>query len=331
MPTQKFLKIAGLVLLAFFILYFGLMIAVGGFSKTGSLALFRTGGRVVFDQSAVGTMDSFQAGAPSSGVGETYSPEIVMDSQPTGGQAAKAARNQASPGVTAAIDKKIIKTGNLSLKVEKAETAAESIANIAKLNKGEISNSYFSESSRGIKSGYLTARVPYQNFASAFNEIKKVATQVITELSNTQDITADYIDLEARLNNKRAEEVSFVALLNRSGKIEEVLAVTREIARTRGEIEQLQGQLRYLSSQTDMSTITVNLSEDVVIASASQDWRPWQTVKTSVRQLITAGQNFVDGLVSFIITVLPMLVIYALIIWLVYYIGKKVYRHYFNR
>jgi len=119
--------------------------------------------------------------------------------------------------------------------------------------------------------------------------------------------------------------------LNRSGKIEEVLAVTREVARTRGEIEQLVGQLRYLSSQTDMSTITVNLSEDVIIASASQDWRPWQTVKTSVKQLITAGQNFIDGLIGFVIVVMPLLIIYALIIWLIYYFGRKIYRRYFKR
>lgn len=137
--------------------------------------------------------------------------------------------------------------------------------------------------------------------------------------------------MEARLRNKRAEEVSFVALLNRSGKIEEILAVTKEVARTRGEIEQLEGQMRYLSSQTDLSTITVNLSEDVEIASVSQDWRPWQVVKTSVRKLLTNGQNFVDGLIGFLIVVLPALFVYVFIIWLIYYIGRKVYGRYFNR
>lgn len=319
MPIKKLLKIAGLVLLAFFVLYFGLMIILTSFNKTG--------GRAVSEQSVFGMMDSFQVGAPSSQVNKAssiYATEIGLDT-------AVVSRRESAPGAVTTVDKKIIKTGDLSLKVEKAETAAESITNIAKLNKGEIANSYFSETSRGLKSGYLTVRVPYQNFATVFDEIKKIATQVMSESSNAQDITAEFIDLEARLKNKRAEEVSFIALLNRSGKIEEVLAVTREVARTRGEIEQLEGQTRYLSSQTDMSTITVNLSEDVVIASASQDWRPWQTIKTSVRQLITTGQNFVDGLIGFIIVVLPLLVIYALIIWLIYYIGKKVYRRYFIR
>lgn len=323
MPTKKFFKIAGLILLAFFVLYFGLMIVLTSFSKTK--------GKVVSNQLTIGAADSFRAGAPSEEAGQMFSPDITGDFQASGGQAAAAARQKSAPNATAAVDKKIIKTGNLSLKVEKAETAVASITNLAKLNKGEITNSYFSESSRGVKSGYITVRVPYQNFESVFNEIKKVATQVISESSNAQDITAEFIDLEARLKNTRAEEASFVAILSRSGKIEDVLAVTREVARVRGEIEQLQGQMRYLSSQTDMSTLTVNLSEDVAIASASADWRPWQTVKISVKQLITSGQNFIDGLISFIIVALPLLIIYALVIWLVYHFGKKVYRRYFNR
>jgi hypothetical protein len=173
--------------------------------------------------------------------------------------------------------------------------------------------------------------VPFQNFDAAFAEIKKVATQVVSESSNAQDITEEYTDLEARLKNKQAEEVSFVALLNRSGKIEEILAVTREVARVRGEIEQLTGQIRFLSSQTEMSTITVNLSEDVVVASASDDWRPWQIIKASAKQLITNGQNFINGLIAFLIVVLPTLVIYALVVWLLYLVGKKVYHRYFNK
>ncbi|MDD4271678.1 MAG: DUF4349 domain-containing protein [Patescibacteria group bacterium] len=310
MPIKKYLKIAGMVLLAFIILYIGLIIAMGGIGQyTGDQASRQSG-----------SASMSIALAPSTKSAPSFAGEIARDSVAT---------MEAELGPSSAIqpvDKKIIKTGDLSLKVENAETAAESIANIAKLNKGEVAVSNFYESTKGVKSGAITVRVPYNNFDAAFNGIKKVASQVVSETANTQDITAEYIDLEARLKNTQAEEASFNALLNRSGKIEEILAVTKEIARTRGEIEQLQGQIRYLNSQTDMSTITVNITEDVEIATASQDWRPWQVVKLSVKQLITGGQNFVNGLIAFIIVVLPMLIIYGLIVWLIYYIGKKVYR-----
>jgi len=310
-------------LLAFFILYVGLMIALGGIGQITGDRISKQSFNVMTSESGVGGM--MQAVAPSTKSAPMYSAGIAMDS-------ATAVRSEsATNNVSTAVDKKIIKTGNLSLKVEKAETAAESIANIAKVNKGEVSDSNFYESTEGIKSGSITVRVPYNNFDAAFAEIKKVATQVVSESANAQDITADYIDLEARLKNTKAEEASFVALLNRSGKVEEILAVTREVARVRGEIEQLQGQMRYLNSQTDMSTITANISEDVEIASASKDWRPWQVIKLSAKQLITSGQNFIDGLITFIIVVLPMLIIYALIIWLIYYVGKKIYRKFTNK
>lgn len=314
MPIKKLLKIIGLSVLSLFIFFFGLTIVLSSLNQG-------TGGNMSENLAigSAGSFDSFGGITPTGAVSKMSSREIVMDSVMTVTQVPTAS------SVTQPVDKKIIKTGDLSLKIEKIETAVESITNIVKLNKGEIFNSYFSESSRGTKSGYITIRVPYQNFTTVFNEVKKVATQVMSESSNAQDITEQYIDLEARLKNKQAEEVSFVALLNRSGKIEEILAVTREVARVRGEIEQLQGQMKYLNSQTDMSTITVNLSEDVVIASASQDWRPWQVVKLSVKQLITAGQGFIDGLIRFIIVALPMLLIYVFILWLIYFVGKKIY------
>jgi len=309
MPIKKILKIAGIVLVAFIILYFGLMIV------SSSLGI---GGNTVSDESGAGAVGTFQAVAPSMKSSFVSTGEIARDS------------NAAATAVTA-VDKKIIKTGSLSLKVEQAETAAEAIANIAKVNKGKVASSNFYESTRGVKSGAITIRVPYNNFDAAFSEIKKVATQVVSEASNAQDITAEYIDLEARLKNTQAEESSFVALLNRSGKIEEILAVTSEVARVRGEIEQLQGQIRYLNSQTDMSTITANLTEDVEIATASQDWRPWQVIKISVKRLIASGQNFIDGLIAFLIVVLPALIIYGLIIWLIYYVGRKIYGRFINK
>lgn len=228
------------------------------------------------------------------------------------------------------IEKKIIKTGNLSIKVDKAETAAEAIANIAKVNQGDVYGSNFYKNVRGAMIGSITLHVPSNNFEKAFSELKEVAAELISESTNAQDVTEQYIDLEARLKNKMAEEVSFSELLKRSGTMQDILGVTRELARVRGEIEQLQGQKRYLDAQIDMSTISVNLTEDEEITPISQDWRPWQTFKASVKQLLINSQNFVNGLIRFVIVILPMLIIYGLILWLVVYLGRKAYKRFSN-
>lgn len=270
-------------------------------------------------------------GTQSKGVWGERSMEMAQDSASAGSAPNTITKNSSVPESAPQIEKKIIKTGALSIKVEKADKAAEAIANIAKNNKGEVYGSNFYKTTRGSVSGYITLKVPFDNFDKTFSDLKTVAAEVINQSTNTQDVTMEYIDLEARLKNKKAEEESFSALLQRSGKMEDILGVTRELARVRGEIEQLEGQKRYMDSQTDMSTITVDLTEDVEITPVDQDWRPWQTFKASVKQLIINSQSFVNGLIIFIIVVLPMLIIYGLIIWLLVYLGIKISKRIHNK
>ncbi len=229
-----------------------------------------------------------------------------------------------------ATEKKVIKNGNISLKVEKAETALEDVTKIAKENEGEVFSSSFSENSRNVKSGHVTVKVPVANFDKTFQELKKVGTQVLRESTSGQDVTEQYVDLQAQLKNKKAEEETFVKILDQSGDIEDVLAVTKEISRVRGEIERIEGRLRYLSSQTDMSTIMISISEDVEITPVSDDWRPMQTIKKAFKNLIESGQDFVDWLIYFVIAKLPRLIVFALIVWVFYLIGRVVYRK-FNK
>jgi len=325
MPIKKILKIAIIVVLVIVVLYFGLAIILSGPGKTTPPAVYRAGYYdLASEEAGAGAASMPQAAAPLAQSSNMLAKGVASDSSVN----LPAAADNSN---VAAVEKKIIKTGDLNLKVEKTDAAAENITNIAKANQGEVASSNFYQSSRGVKSGYIIVRLPFNKFEAVFKEIKKVARQVMSESTNAQDITEQYIDLEARLKNAQAEEASFVALLNRWGKVEEILSVTREVARVRGEIEQLQGQLRYLNSQTDMSSITVNLSEDVEITPVSQDWRPWQVVKTSVKRLIINGQNFIDGLMAFLIVVLPALIVYALVIWLLYYAGRKIYGHFIRK
>jgi len=92
----------------------------------------------------------------------------------------------------------------------------------------------------------------------------------------------------------------------------------------RGEIEMLQGQIRYMESQTDLAQISVSLSEDPEIA-ATASWRPWQLVKESVNNLVKGFQRFVDFLIVLLISILPILLLYFVLVYIMYRIGKKIY------
>lgn len=255
---------------------------------------------------------------------------------------------QMDSGTDLPAERKIVKNGSLSMQVSRLEESVDKISEITKAQGGVVHSSniysnggepvrpYYTDKntypmaaetggSNLSRSGLVTVKVPADKFEDTMKKLKEIASQVLSESTNTDDITETYIDLEVQLKNKRAEEEAFVRILDQSGKIDDVLAVTRQIARVRGEIERLEASKRFYDSQTAMSQITISLSEDSKVGPISQDWRPWQTVKDSAKALIKNFQNTVDDLIYFIIAKLPGLLLTLLVIYIIWKIGKKVY------
>lgn len=222
-------------------------------------------------------------------------------------------------------EKKIIKSGDLTLKVVDADKAVSQIASIAKNNGGDIFSTSLYEGASNVKSGTVTVKVPVVNFEKSFLEIKKVASLVVRESISGQDVTEQYTDLQSRLRNKQAEEQAFAAILQRSGQIDDVLKVMRELARVRGEIEVLQGRIKLLESQTDMSTITAQISEDTQIT-ITDKWRPFQIAKDALSNLFRDIQKFVNFAIVLLVRVIPVIVVYLIFIWIIYLIGRRIYR-----
>jgi hypothetical protein len=306
---KKWLKIGGIVLVVFFAWgLWSIIIGVGKSEKmiddSGMMSNFG-GGMLEGVRTELSTQSTKEMAVAPMDVSEDDSfamPENLENSQ----------------------DKRVIKDGNLSLKVKKTEEAADQIADIAKNKNGEVFSTSFYERVKGSKSGMIIVKVPVKDFEGTMEEIKKVATQIISENTSGQDVTEQYVDLQAQLKNKQAEEQTFVGLLDRSGKLDDVLAVTREISRVRGEIERLQGKIKYLQSQTDMATITVSLSEDVEVAPVGSGWRPGQVFKQAVSDLVKSAQGFVDNLIRFLIIGLPSIVVFLIILWTAWLVIKKI-------
>jgi len=224
------------------------------------------------------------------------------------------------------VDKKIVKNGSVELKVDNAAKVADKITEIAKKFGGDILSSNSRRQSNGNLRGNLVVKVPVDKFDEAMSAVKKAGEKVIFESVNADDVTMEYIDLQARLNNKKAEEKTFQKLLDRTGALKDVLNVTRELTRVRSEIDSLEGQLKYMTAQTDMSTINVTLTEFVQIATDRDSWKPWRVVTSSLHNLILNSQNFVDGLIRFVIVQLPILIVVSLLILGGYKGAVKIYR-----
>jgi hypothetical protein len=312
---NKILKIGGLVLGAL-IVCFGLFTIFDSFNGNKFSPTEVVAPSVAIDE--VGAPSSL---SKNSSVGVATSADYAASG---GGRMVGAPLAVAPEPSPAPVEKKIVKNGNLNLKINAVDEAVVKITEIAKNEGGEIFASNFYQSSKNVKSGVLTVKVPVANFEKTFAEIKSVANLVIRESTAGQDVTQEYTDLKAQLVNSQAEEQSFLKILAQAQKIDDVLAVTREVSRVRGEIEQLQGSIKYLESQTDMSVISVSLTEDANITVADS-WRPIQVAKEAVNLLLKDLQNFVDFVIRLLIVGLPLLLLWAVLLGAVYLAGKKIF------
>lgn len=230
----------------------------------------------------------------------------------------------------ATVDKKVIKNGYLNLRVDSVDKSAGKISEIAKSNGGDVFSSSFSQLGTEAKSGSVTVKVPAKNFEKTFDELKKIAIIVTNESTTGQDVTEQYVDLQSQLKNKQAEEQAYIKLLDQASKMDDVISITRQLSTVRGEIERIQGKIRYMDSQTDMATISISLSEDTNVTIVDS-WRPWQVVKESVNELVKSIQGWVDFLIKLIIKVIPVLLLYGLILLVFYKIGHWIYRRFFKK
>ncbi len=108
----------------------------------------------------------------------------------------------------------------------------------------------------------LTIRVEAARFDSLMEALAAIGEEVVERRVTVEDVTAQNTDLEARLRARRAVEARYLDILGRAGRVEDVLAVERQLAETREAIEVAEGQLRGLRDRVALSTITLTLSEE---------------------------------------------------------------------
>lgn len=108
--------------------------------------------------------------------------------------------------------------------------------------------------------GTVTMRVPVDSFERTLErlgQLGKVKSRTVTG----EDVTVHVVDIESRVRNKRAEERQYLEIMSRANRIADIVTVSNELSRVRGEIEEAQGRLKYLKSAAAMSTIDVELNE----------------------------------------------------------------------
>ena len=183
-------------------------------------------------------------------------------------------------------DRKIVKTGSMTLEVGDIAKTMDKIADMADELNGYVVSSYKYEYERKVL-GRITIRVPSEKFEESFARLRQLAIAVPYETTTAKDVTEDYVDLEAQLSNLQATEAQYLVLMEKTENVEEMLMVQRELSKVRGQIEQIEGRMKYLEQTSETSLIEVDLQETKGL---TEPWSASAALQSAVRGLTTFGR-----------------------------------------
>src|SRR5436190_16091026 len=225
-------------------------------------------------------------------------------------QTAAAAGSMADPlqnvNPSTAAPTMVIRTGQAFIEVEKVDPAILRIRQLAAQVGGYITNSSVSGGRDQIRQATLEVKIPAPRYDEAVSSLSTIG-KLETVNTQAQDVGEEYVDVTARVTNARRLEERLISLLsNRTGKLDEVLRVERELARVREEIERYEGRLRYLGARVATSTLTITVHEPSPILGNNPGDNP---IVAAPRR---AWKNFV-ALVAGVIAALGVLIPLALV------------------
>ena len=166
--------------------------------------------------------------------------------------------NASSKAPSAAADRKIVRNGALELTVKSPADAAEQIRLMAESMGGYLEAAQIG-GTKEAPTADVTIRIPAAHFEEAKAGIRKLAARVESEKTDAQDVTRQYVDMEARLRNLRAEEAQYLTIMKSAYKVEDLLEVSEKLSEVRGQIEQQQAEFQTLSRQVETVAITISL------------------------------------------------------------------------
>ncbi len=170
----------------------------------------------------------------------------------------------ANPQLQNLLDRKIIQSTSVDIKVEEVGRQFQEIIRIAETAGGFVASSTFSNVD-DQQLADITIRVPGDRYQDVLAQIRGMG-EVTTESSDANDVTEEYTDLQARLRTLEATERRYLELLGQANAINDILVVQDRLDFVRGQIEQVQGRINLVENLTDLATITTHLRPLAAVA-----------------------------------------------------------------
>lgn len=260
----------------------------------------------------------------------TFSDEAALDSAAPSEESAATtfAASEAAEGdgggeqavavdIELAQDRKVIRNADLQLEADDTRAAIDRIVALVEAAGGFVADATVNpvEDPEDQPTASMTLRIPSAELTRVMNQIKDSVQKVVSESQSADDVTEQFVDLEARLTNLEALEVELRALLTEvrqqpDADPDKLLRVFNEVAAVRGQIEQIQGQLDYLEDVVDLATLSIGLTPTPAVVPIVEDtWEPVEVARDALRSLVAGIQGVADWAINFALYTLPMLLI----------------------
>lgn len=214
--------------------------------------------------------DGAEAGA---GVVTGRANEVAQGAQDEGAGGSTVVNTSSQlPGVGPAV----IKTARLDIEVaaDSLQEAIDDAMAIANRTGGFVLSTRLENERSGT--GEIVLRVPAENFATALSQLDDLG-RVSSRTVSGEDVSEEFVDLDARLRNLEAQEAALLRLMDRARSVADTIRVQRELTPVQLEIERIRGRLRFLEDQTSFSTITMSMTESgVKVAQDSTLEKAWK-------------------------------------------------------
>jgi hypothetical protein len=224
--------------------------------------------------------------------------------------------NSAGAAIT---ERLIIREGNISISVENTLDVRDKIDGIvAELAADGAYVVTSSESGRGDnRQPYISmsVRVPVESFAHVMDQIAEMGIRVDERYENAQDVTDEYVDLEGRIDALEISIERLQELMRDAAFTEDLLYAEEQLSRREAELEGLKGRLNYLAESAALSRINISISPYELSEPIDTSWKPAETVRRALENLVESLQDFADFMIVFLILIAPWLIFFGLIIW----------------
>jgi hypothetical protein len=210
------------------------------------------------------------------------------------------------------IDTKIIKTADITLEVRDVPGTVDALKALAIAQGGYLSSTNIQNNYNNQLTGTVTIRIPEAGFDNAIAGAKALGT-VRSISTSGQDVTEEYVDLQAQKTSYTNQLAQYNAIMKQSSTVEDIIKVQEQIGQVQTQLDQLNGRLNYLNNRIDLATITVYLQEPEPVGG--------QTGHDFVATLndgISGFFGMIDTIIVFLLTILPLIIIAA--------VGYGIYR-----